>query len=177
MKNLRVRNRGIAIAATTGIGVLVLAGCSSNSSTSTVTVTEKGGDTKTETATAAPATRGDKVPAPPSGATSVVGPEDDKGAVYERYKTSQTPADVVTYYKDALSKAGFTITSSGTGGGGWGQYGGSGGGVSGNGGGTFVEVNAGGSKEGSTYFEVCSGASQAVVQACQGNQHGQSKQS
>lgn len=84
---------------------------------------------------------------------------------------------MTNYYKGEMSKAPWKVTSSGSGGGGWGQYGGSGSYVEGNDGSTFVAVNAGGSKQGATYFEVCEGPSSGAVDNCQGNDHGDSNES
>lgn len=84
---------------------------------------------------------------------------------------------MITYYTGALKSSGFTIVSTGAGGGGWGQYGGTGAGVTANTASTYVDVQAGGSKQSATYFEVCSGATDAIVNSCQSNNHGNSKQS
>lgn len=97
--------------------------------------------------------------------------------MYYRYSTSQSPSAVTSYYSGALKSAGYTVTNSGSGGGGWGQYGGSGSGLDANNGSSFVAVNAGGEKSGPTYFEICTGASAASVDNCQGNNHGDSNQS
>ncbi len=155
-------NRRATVAAVAlGAGVLAIAGCSSDSSSSS----------------SASASAAVGVPGPPAGATVVTAPEPDGAATYSRFSTSSTPAEVETYYTGALKASGFNVTNSGGGGGGWGQYGGSEAGVSANNGTTYVEVNAGGSKQGPTYFEVCSGDSSQAVQSCQGNNHGSSNQS
>lgn len=99
------------------------------------------------------------------------------GGVYTRFSTSQTPVQVTDYYASTMKNSGFTITNQGSGGGGWGQYGGSDAHVGGNNGSTFVEVNAGGEKNKTTYFETCTGPSQAAVQQCQNANHGNSNQS
>jgi len=144
-----------------GAGLFAIAGCSSGSSSSS----------------SSPASTSAGVPGPPAGATVVTAPQPDGDATYSRFSTSSTPAEVETYYSGALKATGFNVTNSGGGGGGWGQYGGSEAGLSANNGTTYVEVNAGGSKQGPTYFEVCSGDSSQAVQSCQSNNHGSSNQS
>ena len=167
-------SKKVVVATALGSGVaLALAGCGSSSSSST-------SESPTAAATsAAPAPApAAGVPAPPAGSTLISGPTATaNGGTYNDYKSSQTPTAVTGYYSTALKDEGFTITNSGSGGGGWGQYGGSGSQVGGNNGTLFVEVNAGGSKQGATFFEVCSGPSQAAVNSCQSGNHGQSQSS
>lgn len=80
--------------------------------------------------------------------------------------TAAPPADVVADYKTQLTAAGFSITSDGGGGGGWGQYGGSDAGLSANNGTEWVSVQAGGQSGSTTYFEVCVGPSSTSVSDC-----------
>ncbi len=164
----------LIVATALGSGVvLVLAGCSSSSDTSSASASPTAAATS-----AAPAPAPAGVPAPPAGSTLVSGPKAvANGASYTQYKTSAAPTAVIGSYNTALKSEGFTITNSGSGGGSWGQYGGSGAQVSGNNGSLFVAVNAGGSKQGATYFEVCSGPSAAAVNSCQSGNHGSSQSS
>lgn len=161
----------VATALSSGV-VLAIAGCSSNSSSSSSESPTAAAPTSAAPAPAA------AVPAPPAGSTLTSGPTATaNGGTYNQYKTSQAPTAVTGYYDTAMKNEGFTITNNGSGGGGWGQYGGSGANVGGNNGSLFVEVNAGGSKQGATYFEVCSGPTQAAVSSCQSGNHGQSNSS
>lgn len=164
----------LLVATALGSGVVIaVAGCSSNSGSSS-----SASPTPTPTATSAAPAPASGVPGPPAGSTETQAPKPiDGGGTYTQYKTSAAPTAVTSYYDTALKNAGFTITNNGSGGGGWGQYGGSGAQISGNTTSTFVSVNAGGSKQGATYFEVCSGPSAAVVNSCQQSNHGQSKSS
>lgn len=169
-------SKKILVATALGSGVvLALAGCSSNSSS---TASESPTAAAPTTAAPAPAPAPAGVPAPPAGSTLVSGPKAvANGASYSQYKTAEAATGVTGYYNTSLKDEGFTITNSGSGGGGWGQYGGSGSQVGGNNGSLFVEVNAGSSKQSATYFEVCSGPSAAAVSACQSGNHGTSQSS
>ena len=174
MANQRVGKK-LLIATALGSGVvLVAAGCSSNSSS-----TSSASPTPTTPAvTTPPPAPSGAIPAPPAGSTVTQASKAvSGGGTYAQYKTSATPTAVTSYYDTALKASSFTITNNGSGGGGWGQYGGSDAQISGNDGKTFVAVNAGDSKGGPTYFEVCSGPSQAAVEACQNGSHGSSKAS
>ncbi len=103
---------------------------------------------------------------PPSGASQLQQAQRN-GAEYSRFSISGTaPADVVADYKTQLTAAGFSITSDGGGGGGWGQYGGSDAGLSANNGSEWVSVQAGGQSGSTTYFEVCVGPSSTSVSDC-----------
>ncbi len=163
--------------AVTASGV-VLTGCSSGSSEPepAVTVTETTAATPAAPAettaaapaatTAAPTSAAANVPPPPDGAKKVDS-EDESGMQYTRYKISGTSAEaVVKSYESQLKSAGFTITNAGGSGGGWGKWGGSGYGMDAKDEATFVSVQAGGSDNGPTYFEVCVGADKSVVDKC-----------
>ncbi|MEI6623359.1 MAG: hypothetical protein WCP28_15770 [Actinomycetes bacterium] len=174
------RNRVVVAAVALGAGVLVTGGCSSGSSSTPTSAPPAPVTSAAPTVaptTAAPAPAPATLPGPPPGAKTITAPQPDGAAMYSRFSTSQAPAAVVTYYTNALKGLGFTIASTGAGGGGWGQYGGSGAGVEAGNANTWVAVNAGGSKQGATYFEVCTGASSAIVDNCQNNNHGNSNQS
>lgn len=165
-------NRAVLGTTIVGAGAaLALAGCSSSSSSSS-----------SSSATPEP-TKSSEAPVPsgalnpPSGSQKLSSKAEGGGTTYTRYSTSQTPVQVTSFYKAEMSKDGWKVTSSGSGGGGWGQYGGSGSQVEGNDGTSFVAVNAGGSKQGPTYFEVCEGPSASAVDNCQNNDHGDSNQS
>lgn len=149
----------------------VLAGCSSNSSTPEPAVTV------TETAAASPApaspaatteatTSAAKAPTAPSGAT-VKESKEEGGMQYTRYSITGTSAeDVVNDYESQFKEMGYTITNAGGSGGGWGQWGGSGYGMDASSDGSFASVQAGGSDNGPTYFEVCLGPDKSVVDQC-----------
>ncbi|MDP3972089.1 MAG: hypothetical protein Q8P61_04160 [Candidatus Nanopelagicales bacterium] len=115
---------------------------------------------------------GNGVPSPPAGATQLTSRAGKAGGTFARYQIGESAAGVVSYYENALKASGFAITNSGGGGGGWGQYGGSGAGVEANKAGTFIAVEAGGSQQGPTYFEVCVGASAAQVSDCRNGDQG-----
>lgn len=165
----------IASAALGGVAaMLAVAACSSTTSTPSQSPASTGPSTAAPAATtpAAPAPQS-AVPGPPPGAAQL-STQASGGGSYTRYRTSQAPAAVAGYYTAALKSAGYTITESGGGGGGWGQYGGSGATVDANTAATYVAVNAGGSKQGATYFEICTGTSAAQVDQCQGENHSSS---
>lgn len=95
---------------------------------------------------------------------------DNNGVQYARYSIDgQQPDQVVSYYTNIWQGEGYAINNSGGGGGGWGQYGGSGAGATGSKEGTFIAVQAGGQSGSTTYFEVCQGANEQVVDQCGNN--------
>ncbi len=172
-----------ATATAVGIGAvaLALAACSSGSSgSSTVTVTATATPTAAATQAAVPlATEPVKpaatkaaltgLPAAPGG-SSLLQTSNNNGVQYARYASnSEQPAQIVSYYSSAWQKEGYAMTSSGGGGGGYGKYGGADAGASGTKAGSYVNVQAGGSTSGPTYFEVCQGPNQSAVNEC-GNQ-------
>lgn len=167
----------LAGATLTGVAALAtVAACSSTSSTPSATPSSTAPTAASPAAStpAAPAPAPQAaLPGPPPGAAQL-STQPSGGGSYTRYRTGQSPAAVVGYYSTALRAAGYTITQSGGGGGGWGQYGGSEAGLEASNGGTFAAVNAGGSKQGATYFEVCTGTSAAQVDNCQGENHSDS---
>lgn len=105
------------------------------------------------------------VPGPPDGSV-LLSTQTSGGATYTRYRTSLEPSNVIAYYDGSFRAAGFTVTSTNGGGGGWGQYGGSGADTEANNGSTFAAINAGGATGGQVFFETCVGPSAAVVAAC-----------
>lgn len=157
-----------AAAALTGVAALAtVAACSSGSSSPS----QSASPTSSGPGSSAPASAPQgAIPGPPAGA-SQVSTQPSGGGTYTRYKAGESLAAVVSYYSSAFKSAGYTITESGGGGGGWGQYGGSDGGLEANNGTTFAAVNAGGSKQGPTYFEVCTGTSESQVDNCQSEHH------
>ncbi len=171
-RDSRVHNRTGAAALALGAGAaLVLAGCSSSSDSAPSSSPTATGPTSTSTGGGSSA-----LPPPPAGSQQL-STSPDGAATYAQYKSTQAPKAVTTAYQASLTAAGYTVTSSGSGGGGWGQYGGSDSGLSANNGSNYVAVNAGGEKGGPTYFEVCSAATPASVKSCQQNNHGNSNQS
>lgn len=167
----------LAYAATTmGAAALALGACSSGggaAKTVTVTATPSGGSggSSAPVSVAPTATQAavSGLPTPPSGSTALQTSNTD-GVQYARYSTtSQQPPQVVAYYTQQWQNQGYTMTQSGGGGGGWGKYGGADAGATGTKSGSYVDVQAGGSTSGPTYFEVCMGADQSAVNNC-GNQ-------
>lgn len=172
MRNQLTGHKASAAAVAIGAGAaLVLVGCSSNSN-STPTTTP----TTAPTGSAAPTGATGTVPGPPAGSQQLSTAQDGQ-ATYTRFSTSQTPTQVTSYYNTALTGAGFKVTNTGSGGGGWGQYGGSGSTLEANNGSTWVAVNAGGQTGKTTYFETCVGPSESAVDSCQSNNHGSSQSS
>ena len=169
-------NRAKKSALTTGVvgagAVLALAGCSSSSSDNS-----SSSPAASASQSASKSNNSSALPAPPAGSKNLSTEKEAGDVVYRRYSTSMKPAGVTSYYKTELTGSGYKVTSAGASGGGWGQYGGSGAGLEANNGSNFVAVNAGGSKQGQTFFEVCAGPSSAAVDQCQGNNHGDSNQS
>lgn len=152
----------VAVLASAGLA----SGCSgSNTGTPSASGTASSTPVPASSAPAPPAPP--SVPAPPAGAKALASRSGPAGGTFTRYETAQGPAAVVGYYESGLKTAGFSVTSTGGGGGGWGGSGGSGAGLTGNNGTTFVAVEAGGSNQGSTYFEVCAGTSNEQVSNCQ----------
>lgn len=123
----------------------------------------------TTAATAAPVdarSSASKLLAPPNGAEQLDA-QKVKGITYRRYEISgQTPKQVASFYAQAWKKAGFMVHS-GSGGGGWGPWGGSGAGAQGHKGSQYIAVSAGARKSGPTYFEVCLGKDEKLVNDCQ----------
>ena len=171
----------VAAAAALAAGLpLIAAGCSFGGSDSsgtttqapaTTTVVETQSTAAATTTAAAPATTAAQSQgttfAPPSGAKQLAS-RSQNGATYEHYSiTGSTPQQVVDGYQSELQGAGYTVSSTGGGGGGWGGYGGSDAGISANNGSQWVDVQAGGSNNGPTYFEVCTGPSKQSVNDCQ----------
>jgi hypothetical protein len=109
----------------------------------------------------------DTLPKAPSGADQLADKQAG-GATYARYSvTGMTAQEVGQEYKSQAEQDGFTITSSGGGGGGWGQWGGSEYGLTAEkDNDSFLAVQAGGSKSGPTYFEVCVGPDKSSLEAC-----------
>lgn len=172
MKSPTARTAGIALG---GVAAMLAVGaCSSTASTPSqspsVAPTSATATPVPQAPTPATPAPQSVVPGPPPGATQV-STQASGGGSYTRYRTGQTPTAVIAYYTGALKADGYTITQSGGGGGGWGQYGGSGAGLEADNSRTFTAVNAGGSKQGATYFEVCVGSTAAQVDACQSENH------
>lgn len=173
-----------AIAAATSLGAVALAvtGCGgSSSSTVTVTATSPPAETsaaapaETSAAAAAPSVAATATqaavsfPAPPSGSTTLQ-TSNSNGVEYARYSNaSEQPAAIVSFYSGQWQNEGYTMTNTGGGGGGYGKYGGADAGAEGSKSGSYVNVQAGGSTSGPTYFEVCMGPNESAVNEC-GNQ-------
>lgn len=105
---------------------------------------------------------------PPSGSKTLQTKTLAGGVQYARYSNAgMSPAQVVSFYQQALRSKGWQTVNEGGGGSGWSDaWGGGGGGLSAIKTGTYFSVNAGG--DGSpTYFEVCVGGNSQVVNNCQ----------
>ncbi len=170
-------NRAVVAAVGMGAAAIALSACSSGSSSqSTVTVTATAPAPTEAVATAAvqptksvaPSATKDQLsglpPAP--GGSQLMQTSTDNGVQYARYATSAAPQQIVSYYSQKWQAEGYQIQSTGGGGGGWGKYGGSDAGANGSKGGSYVDVQAGGSTQGPTYFEVCQGPNKAAVNEC-----------
>lgn len=159
--------------AVTATGVL-LSGCSSSGSSSTptpeVTVTETQQPQTQQPQTQQPETQAaggsTALPPAPSGAKQL----DNKttaAMTYGHYKISgTTPKKVVSDYESTFKSQGYNITNAGGSGGGWGKWGGSNYGMDAESGSSYASVQAGGSKSGPTYYEVCIGPDKGVVDNC-----------
>jgi len=166
MKSNRTPIHRLGLAGIAALATATLAAGCSSSSTTPPTASSPAGPPAPASSTPAPPAPA-SVPAPPAGAKALTSRAGQSGGTFTRYETTQSSAAVVGYYESGLKSAGFSITSTGGGGGGWGGYGGSGAGLTGNNGTTFVAVESGGSNQGPTYFEVCTGTSTAQVSDCQ----------
>ena len=181
------RSSGLWILGVSGVA-LVAAGCSSS-----------GGGTTTESATPAPTVTITDAPsptaaptkttdnsgggsagslsAPPSGSKKLSS-ETDGGNTYARYKnSSQSPKEVVTFYKGEATKSGYSVKNLNGGGGGWGGYGGSNWGMVAQKDGSYLDVQAGGSSNGPTFFEVCMGGDKSALKHCNNESNDDSEDS
>ncbi len=119
-------------------------------------------------ASAGPATAAPNPVGAPSGSKTLQTKQLSGGVTYARFSNPQlSPAQVVSYYQNALRNRGWKTVNEGGGGSGWSDaWGGGGGGLSAIKTGTYFSVNAGG--DGSpTYFEVCYGPNSQIVNNCQ----------
>jgi hypothetical protein len=105
------------------------------------------------------------LPSPPSGSKEIQ-EENEHGVTYGRYSTGDEPSAVVAHYRAKLKADGWTIENVGGSSGGWGKYGGAEAGLQGRMGSEYIDVQAGGSRQGPTYFEVCIGPEEASEQQC-----------
>ena len=146
---------------------LFIAGCGDDD-TKTVTETpstDTGTTTSSDTTTATTTTEAStdagnsdliKGIDPPSGSKEIS--SSDKGGVYyAKYSTSDTPARVISVYSNQLNNDGWKTVNEGGSGGGWGPYGGSSSGLTAKKSGNYFDVQAGGEKGHTTYFEICAG--------------------
>lgn len=91
---------------------------------------------------------------PPSG-SNLLDSRSGEGVVYEHYSTSELPSKVESSYEQQLTSAGWPIVSSGGSGGGWGPYGGSDYGLTAKREDDYFDIEAGGEKNSTSYFEIC----------------------
>ena len=156
---------------TIGVATL-LAGCGSQGTQPAVTVTATAPPTGAPTSAApkpvaptATAAKLQGLPAAPVGATQLQ-TSNSGGVQYARYSTSEQPDQIVSYYTSQWQQEGYRMQNGGGGGGGWGKYGGSDAGATGSKTGSYVDVQAGGSTQGPTYFEICQGPNAQAVDNC-----------
>lgn len=149
------------------LAAVAVAGCGSDDETTTVTDAAPAPQPSTAAAPAAPATTA-SVPAGASGAgalsqiappagSELIATSTRDGVAFSRYKTGSSSAAVISSYERELDGDGWTVVQSGGNGGGWGPWGGSGTGLTARKAADYFDVQAGGSKQGPTYFEVCAG--------------------
>lgn len=162
-----MKTRHVVLAAGFSGLALVATGCSSSSSTSATSsappspteapTSAAPTPTSTPTPTSAPDDGGgakSAIPTPPAGAT-LLGEHKTGPNEYARYKIQMPPKKVVNKYKRQAKSDGYSIKSAGGSGGGWGGYGGSEYGMTATKSSAYLEVQAGGSTQGPTYYEVC----------------------
>jgi hypothetical protein len=163
-----------ALAAVTAVG-LACSGSSTetsttNSSTTSTTASSSGASSTTTAGSGGGGGSSDlssPVVAAPSGATQLQNGSAN-GATYWSYSiTGQDATQVVNTYSSELTAQGYTIQNQGGGGGGWGDFGGVNAGLTANKGSTYISVQAGGSNQGPTYFEICQGPTAASVNDCE----------
>lgn len=153
MAKLRELLAGTVAAAALGIGI---AGCGDDGTKTVTEETPQPQDTATTPADNSSSSDPLSGINPPSGSKQLADDSQD-GYSYYRYSTSATPKSVENAYKQEFSDAGWTIVQSGGSGGGWGPYGGSEYGLTAKRDDVYADVQAGGEKSGTTYFEVCAG--------------------
>jgi hypothetical protein len=156
--------RGLALALAVCLLAALAAACGGSSDGSTVSESSAETSAESETASGESAESGSgggpsEVLAglsTPSGST-LLGSKESANVVYQHYKTSTEPKEVESYYDEQLTSAGWSIESSGGGGGGWGSYGGSDYGLTAKREEDYFDLEAGGEKSHTSYFEICAG--------------------
>ena len=165
------RARGLVLALAIGlIAAFGLAACGGEGGNTTVIETEsaeatEGGTETGESGESAEAgepsgSSGSEVLAglsTPAGST-LLDEDSNANVVYERYETSSTPEEVESTYESELTAAGWSIESSGGSSGGWGPYGGADYGLTAKREDDYFDLQAGGEKDSTAYFEICAGA-------------------
>lgn len=160
------RFRGLIVALTLGaVAAFGLTACGGGGETTVIETEAEAADTTaaTDEAATAETTGGEEGGGDPL--TEVAAPTpstqlDEKSSgklVYERYETSLEPKQVEATYEEELTGAGWSIESSGGSSGGWGPYGGSDYGLTAKREDEYFDLQAGGEKGGTSYFEVCAG--------------------
>ena len=153
---------------------LIAAGCGSDDSSDNADTTAETTTAETTT-TAAPPPPDAPAPPPASGGGSGTGSlsqltppsgskklasDDQDGTSYSRYSTSDTPQSVIAAYRKELTSDGWSVITAGGSSGGWGPYGGAAEGLTAKKDGDHFDVQAGGKRGGTTFFEVCAGTGQ-----------------
>lgn len=138
------------------IAALAAAGCGGGSNTTTVTESAASGEAGAETSGGESSGEANPLAgiSPPSG-SKLLDSKSSNDVFYERYSTSTQPKQVEATYKSELTGSGFSIVSSGGSGGGWGPYGGSDYGLTAKREDEYVDLQAGGEKGSTSYFELC----------------------
>jgi hypothetical protein len=102
---------------------------------------------------------------PPSGA-KLLDEKTSGDVVYQHYSTSSTPQEVEVLYGEEVEAAGWSLVESGGSGGGWGPYGGSDYGLTAKREDEYFDLQAGGEKGSTSYFEICATAGEGTREDC-----------
>ena len=102
---------------------------------------------------------------PPSGA-KLLDEKPGGDVVYQRYSSSETPQEVEALYGEEVEAAGWSLVESGGSGGGWGPYGGSDYGLTAKREDEYFDLQAGGEKGRTSYFEICATAGAGTRADC-----------
>lgn len=167
MRMIERLGRGPALVLAVCLLAALGAACGGSGGGATVTVNESGSETTTEEEAGSGETVAGEESSggasevlaglsTPSGSELLVAKE-GANVVYQHYKTSTEPKAVESFYKQQLTAAGWSIESSGGGGGGWGSYGGSDYGLTAKREEDYFDLEAGGEKDKTSYFEICAG--------------------
>jgi hypothetical protein len=102
---------------------------------------------------------------PPSGA-KLLDEKTSGDVIYQHYSTSKTPKQVEELYGEEVQAAGWSIVQSGGSGGSWGPYGGSDYGLTAKRDDDYFDLEAGGEKSSTSYFEICASVAEGTREDC-----------